>query len=1404
MDRSDLDIRLRGLSPAKRALLEQRLKQSGAPVRPAQSIPRREGRDSAPLSFAQQRMWFLSQLEPESSSYNEANAIRLLGPLNVEALQTALNQLVARHEVLRTTIATVDSEPRQVVNKNSTVALPVIDLRETASSQRDAEIQNTLQKAIQRPFNLSRDLPLRVLLMRLGDQEHILLKVIHHIASDGWSSGIIWRELGKYYRDALSGTRSIIPELPIQYQDYAEWQRQWLRGEVLDAQVSYWKKQLGGVAPLRLPFDRPRPPGQRYRGARQSLVLPRALSDRLKAFSAEHGVTLFMTLLAGFQSLLHRYTGQDDIAVGSPIAGRTRPEIEGLIGFFVNTLVFRTQLHGNPTFKEILERVREHCLEAYEHQDIPFEKLVEELNPVRDLNTTPLFQVLFAYQNVPRVPIDFAGIETAPVEVSNGEAKFDLFLAVLDQDRGLRLRIEYATDLFDATSIERMLRNLQTLLDGVMNNPNQRLSELPLLDHAERHQLVVAWNDTQRDYPKDKCVHQLFQDRTVRISDCAAVVFEDHELTYKELNCRANQLARHLGQLGVTRRTHVAICMDRGIGMTVAVLGALKAGAAYVPLDPEYPVERLLFMLQDTGAPVLLTQREMLTRVFQSKETTQTGQARASLLHPSVQVVVVDAHDETVFQQSGDDLPGLGSSDDPAYVIYTSGSTGKPKGVVMEHRSLGNLIMWQVARSSCSTQARTLQFASLSFDVSFQEMFSTWCSGGTLVLLSGEIRRDPVALLRYLTAKRVERVFLPFIALQQLADVAQSEKTVPAQLREVITAGEQLQITPQIRRLFERMSDCCLVNQYGPSESHVVTAFTLGQSRKEWPALPPIGRPIQNAMIYILDSNRQPVPIGVAGELYIGGDGVARGYLNRPELTAEKFITHSFDGEPARRLYKTGDLARYLFDGNIEFLGRIDNQVKIRGYRIELGEIEFVLCQHPGVGEAVVVAREDVPGDKRLVAYLVAASQNSSVSEISGFLKAKLPEYMIPSIFMFLDALPLTPSGKLDRKSLPAPDRNRDGLEQTYVAPRDNVEYRLAKIWEDILGVRPIGVTDNFFESGGHSLLAVRLLARVEKEFNRSFPLAALFTGPTIDKLADLVRPGAEALKWNWLFPIQSTGSKPPLFMLHGSGQLGRQLDMDQPVYGGRTHGLDGRRAHPSVEKMAAEYVKEICMVQPEGPYFVGGFCFGGLLAFEVARQLREQDQEVALLLLLDPTIPGKGGAWSAVSLRLRQAAITRLAEKVRRHSRKLRPLSVQERLTRVGRGVQWRFNNVKARLARRVDSGIKMLACRVFLAFGQLVPEALRMFYFKEVCLRAARNYVPKVYSGRVVLLRPENATKKRLVEWKRLLAGKLEIYELPSERHMDPIEGPRTPAWAERVRACLKNAQSNVSDDSSPGSNS
>ncbi len=1062
----DLRKRIAALSPAKRALLELRLQKQGLASPAIQTIPRRTIQEAIPLSFAQQRLWFLDQFEPNSPLYNIIKAIRIQGPLRREALQHTLNMIIKRHEVLRTIFIARDGTPHQIIRDPQPAPLQVIDLRPWPAATREAEAHRLLQQEAHRPFDLTQDLMLRATLLHLKQEEYLLLLVMHHIASDGWSMSVLFREFSILYAAFASGQPSPLPELPLQYADFAIWQREWLQGKVLDEQLAYWKKQLADAPPLlELPTDHPRPSVQQFRGAHHPFQISSSLTDALKGMSQQEGVTLFMTLLAAFQTLLYRYSGQEDILIGSPIAGRTRAELEGLIGFFVNTLVLRTRFAETLTFRELLSQVREVCLGAYAHQELPFEKLVEELQPARSLSHTPLFQVLFVLQNTPRSTLALPGVTVSPLDVEGDTTKFDLTLSLTEERDGLKGWMKYNTALFGRTTIQRMVGHFQTLLAGIVANPDQPIGLLPLLTPPERHQLLVEWNNTQTDYSTEWCIHELFEAQVERTPDAIAVVFEDTYLTYRELNARANQLAHHLREVGVGPEVLVGIYMERSLEMVVGILGILKAGGAYMPLDPIYPQERLAFMLTDAQVQIVLTQEELL--------------ASLPMLENSL-VLCLTRDWEEITQKSSENLSTEITTDNLAYVMYTSGSTGKPKGVMISHRGICNYLLWIQRAYPLTEKDRVLQRASFGFDVSVREIFWPLIAGAQLVMIRAGNHYDIAYLIQlirdqHITVVRFEPSVLQVLLKEQGLETCKN-------LRHVICGGELLPSELQ-EQLFIQL-DTEFHNAYGPTEASISATFWTCKRDENYLRSVPIGFPIANTQIYLLDAHLQPVPVGIPGELYISGEGLARGYFNRPELTAEKFIPNPFCNEPGSRLYKTGDLARYRPDGSIEFLGRIDDQVKIRGFRIELGEIEVVLSQHVAVRDAVVLLREDLPGDKRLVAYIVPhpPEQVPSLHDLQSFLKQKLPEYMLPSAYVFLEVFPLTPSGKINRRALPAPERTRPALDTGFVAPRTSMEALIAEIWQEVLGVDRVGVYDNFFDLGGHSLLSMQVVARLEKQ----------------------------------------------------------------------------------------------------------------------------------------------------------------------------------------------------------------------------------------------------------------------------------------------------------------------------------
>lgn len=1184
------------LSPEKRALLEKRLKQQGSSF------------NAFPLSFSQQRLWFLEQLEPGNAIYNLPSAVRLVGTLDLEVLSTCIHRIVQRHEILRTTFQTVNGEAMQVVAPELKIELPVVDLQATSEDAREAEIKQLAAEEARQPFDLARGPLFRTKLIRLKPDEHIILFTMHHIISDGWSIGVLNREIAVLYDALVNGKPVQLPELPIQYADYAQWQRKRLTGEAMDSLLDYWKQQLGDDLPvLELPTDHPRPAVQTYNGQDVTFTLSKQLTDRLIQLSRDHHATLFMTLVAAFQTLLARYSGQNDVCVGTPIANRTRAEVERLIGFFVNTLVIRTKLTGNPSFKELLARVREVTLGAYAHQELPFEKLVEVLQPARDMSHTPLFQVMFILQNTPLQPLKLPSLTMSPILIESKTAEFDLTLSMTEMPDGLWASLQYNSDLFEAATIQRIIRHFQNLLEAIVTNPDERILNLPLMSPAEQQKVTLDWNKTQTEFPSERSIQQLIEEQVARTPDAIAVVAGDRSLSYRELNRRANQLAGYLQRMGVGPEKLIGICIDRSLEMIVGLLGILKAGGAYVPLDPNYPQERLEYIIADSNVSVLLTQSQFVSR----------------LPRRNAQIICLDT-DWVQIESLNDGPPAeLVGSDHLAYIIYTSGSTGKPKGVLVSHKSVINHNTEVIKKFRLRAEDRILQFATINFDAAVEEIFPALMCGATLVLRPGGGLLSGMELLQFIEQENLTVLDLPTVFWHEwVHELSVLKRKLPPSLRLVVIGGDKA--SAERVALWQQLvaGDVSLINTYGPTETTVISTLSeIDQLYARQGTLPvlPIGRPIANTQIYLLDANLQPVPVGVPGELCIGGVGLARGYLNRPDLTAEKFIPNPFAALSGERLYRTGDLARYLPDGNIDFIGRVDNQVKIRGFRVELTEVESVLAKHPLLHEVVTIADdiENRPGEKRLVAYCVPVfsrslmkddkrrhvrvpffneaviglngskpiksatedlshggarlltispmpnydqiqrvsmalnlpivpeqveiesdiiwqrenhvglafrnltpdhqkildetilsiveDQNMLVKELRQFAHQNLPEYMVPQVFVILDEIPKTPSGKVDRRALPKPDLTRPELGGAYVAPRTAIEELLAGIWASIFGVERIGIYDNFFELGGHSLMATQFISRVRNVFQVELPLKTIFETPTIAGLAEKI-----------------------------------------------------------------------------------------------------------------------------------------------------------------------------------------------------------------------------------------------------------------------------------------------------------
>jgi amino acid adenylation domain-containing protein len=1327
-----------------------------------EDIPRVTQRENLPLSFAQQRLWFLDKLEPNNPAYNIMVGFRLNGKLNQEALHQSLQEIVKRHEVLRTTFSQdTHGNPIQIIHEFHEIPLTSIDLSHWSVEEREEQLQKAAMTEALRPFNLESDTLLRVYLYRLKENVYVFVAVMHHIVSDGWSFGLMVKELSSCYTAFCQGQESPLSPLSLQYADFAHWQRTTFKQTQLQKQLDYWKQELSGeLQSLELPCDFLRPAIANYQGRTVSFTVDSKNYESFKHLCESQGVTLFMGLLGVFKTLLMRYSQQHDILVGTPIANRNRKQTEDLIGFFVNTLVIRTDLSGNPSFTTLLERLKEKTLQAYAHQDLPFERLVEELQPERNLSHNPLFQVMFVLQNAPIGKLELPGLTLSPLELESVTAKFDLTLSMTETETGLEGKWEYKTDLFETATITRIAEHFQTLLEAIVANPKQHLASLPLLSTVEQNQLV-EWNNTQMPYPQDWCIHQMIEAQVERTPNAAAVVYEEQQLTYRELNTQANQLAHYLQALGVKPDTLVGICVERSLEMLVGVLGILKAGAAYLPLDPTYPQDRLAFMLSDAQTPVLLTQQYLVN----------------DLPENDANIICLDTFWEIIAQQSEENPTSNVISGNLAYVIYTSGSTGKPKGVQITHQ---NLVHSLIARFACYSEPviHFLLLSSLAFDASIPGIFWTLCQGGTLYLPEENSQWELPKLIQMIAQNSISHLITLPSLYELILEQANSVEQLTS-LTTVIVVAEACS-KDLVRHHAQKLPETSLLNEYGPTEGTVWSSVYNLYPHKE-PLQISIGRPIANTQFYILDKALQPLPVGVPGELHIHGVGLTRGYLNLPGLTAEKFIPNPFSNQPGGRLYKTGDLACYLPDGNVEFLGRIDNQVKIRGYRIELGEIEVILCQHSSVREAVVIVNEDKPGDKSLVAYVTTyEEQILSTNTLRRFLQEKLPDYMIPTSFVILDTMPLMPNGKVNRKALRASNSNTRVRSSQQVLPRTLLEQKLVQLWEETLQISPIGVTENFFDLGGHSLLAIRLLAEIEKHLGYSLPLVIFFREGTIEKIAIMLEREQESNDSQLLIPLQTQGDRPPLFLIHQHGgyglsysQLAQTLGKEQPLYALQARGLDGKQQPlDSIEAIASTYLAIIREILPHGPYLLGGHSFGGLVAFEIASQLEAQGEKVENLLIID-THPPLPTAELEASVEDDTALVAFLVEQIGLYANETINISQQELST--------------------LEEAEKLNYVLQILRNHEVIPPDADTNFITgfinvyKANSQAIINYQPQPIQSPLSVFKTQGLTELFPVDptvgWHKLALGEVQVYSLIGDHH-SILKEPHVKHLAEAIQ--------------------
>ena len=1314
-------------------------------------IVARTSRAPVELSFGQKRLWFLSQLQSGSAAYNVPMAWRIKGKLNVSALQRALDEVVARHEALRTTFPADAGHPRQVVTEAKPVTVEEVDLRSVWLSARESGLELAVSEAAKRPFDLANGPVIRATVFRIEEEEHVFLLVLHHIVCDGPSIAILLQELAALYRSSVACATISLPTPPVQYADFAVWQRETLFQEVRDSQLAYWREQLRDCpVALDLPSDRSRSFRASFRGSTEYRELSPRLSEDFRSLVREHGVTRFMALLALFELLLSRYTGEKDVSVGCPMTHRTRAEVSRVIGFFANMMVLRLRLDGNPTFRELLQRTRDVALGAYAHQDFPFEQLVAELRPERMAGRNPFFQAMLVVEESAWRHLDLVDTSSVPFAVHNGTAKFDLSLYAFDHRQGFRLAMEYDADLFDRETASELLEHYENLLRGAVANPDCPVFNLPLLSSAERERVLVKWNDTRESDLQADCASRVFEAQVERTPDAIAVTFRDQSMAYGRLNSQANRLAHYLVSLGAGAEVLVAISLERSLDLVIAILAVMKSGAAYLPLDPSHPSARRDEILQDSGAKILITDQTVSTDM-------RAGGG----------CIVASLADGKLARQSDVNLRNAARPHDLAYVIYTSGSTGHPKGVEIEHGNLTNFLSAMRRCPGLSASDVLLAVTTVSFDIAGLELWLPLTTGASIILASREDAANAFRLTEIIKG----------------SDVTVMQAT-PATWQMLLAAGwtgsPRLKVFCGGESLSGSLADDLLArcgsvwNMYGPTETTIWSC--VHRAGKGEADVVPIGRPIGNTATYVLDRNGEPVPIGVRGELYIGGAGVARGYLGAPRLTAERFVLDPFCTRSGSRLYRTGDSVRQRRDGTLEFLGRVDRQIKIHGYRIEPAEIESVLRQHPAVQEAVVTMHDD-SGNKRLAGYVVPAvpTEDFDGVELMNYLRRRLPDYMVPSGFALLDVLPISPNGKLNWKALPDPDY---GVEEArFIAPRNTTEKRLAAIWQEILGLDRVGIKDNFFELGGHSILAALLFARIEKELGVRLPLGTLFEGPTIERLGAILRQNARAP--GSLLQVQGgNSSTPPIFFVEariGYHTLAAELGPDRPVYVIPYDDLLANDTELSLGEAAAELVQRIRSHQPCGPYYLGGWCLAGRVAFAMACELIRQKEEIALVAVIDMSAPGYPMSSRLPSI---DSAISRLGYLL--HGSRRQKL---DWIAGVLRALSWQTRYRSWQLARSL-----------FRQIGRPLPRPLR--HTVRLMAEAVRKDATMSYPGRVTLFRPSERSFNRDdrwdLGWGEIARGGVDVHEITGLKHT--LLRASVTDLGRRLKECLDDAETSV----------
>ncbi len=1378
-----------GLADQAQTLFETLLKVASAS--PRQRIPRREDRGPAPLSSVQQGIWLTYQLNADDTAYNVARAFRLRGALDQDALEKSVNDIVGRHEALRTRFVIQEGQPMQVVQPALRVNLPLVDMRtdpEEVSTADDQPVRDFIIEQSRIPFNLNLGPLLRLSLMRLGEEDHLLLLVIHHIVIDVWSIELFKEELAALYESHAAETAARLPDVPIQYADYAVWQRAWLAEEKHERELAYWLGQLEEYpSTSTLPADRPRPAVQVSRGRRLFLTIPDDLAVALRKLSWQEGATLFMVLLAAFKTLLYRYGGQSDLLVGSPVAGRYQLDSKRVMGCFLNTLILRSDLSGNPSFRDLLCRVRSMALEAYANQRLPFEQLVKALRPERSLSHAPIFQVMFNHIDFTRPTPPAAGLEIEELPVDRGGTLFDMFVETIDDGESLSWAISYNLDLYDTTTIQQLSRHFLTLLRAIVADPDQPIDDIALLSPAERKLLLETWNDTDADYGNLPGIINQFYERVANQPEVVAYIQGEDRLTFAELNRRSNQLAHYLLSQGIKTKTRIGLALDRSLLMPAAILAILKTGSVYLPLDPSFPKERLRFMIEDSAAELILTSSSRRSAI----------EALVGQMEQRPQILCLDRGDDELWKQPATDIKTLSDSGRIATIIYTSGSTGRPKGVVISELQILNRLAWMWRTYPILTHEAGCQKTSLNFIDSLWELFGYLLQGTPTVIIPDEIVQDPKSLVDTLARHGVTRLWLvPSLLRVILQTQAELQERLP-ELTFWVCSGEPLP-GDLASQFAEAMPHATLHNPYGTTEVWCATWYDLDREGSLGRgAIVPVGRPIGNMRVYVLDAAMNLAPPGAPGELWASGAGLAPGYDGRAEETAERFLPNPFldeagGGNLHARVYRTGDLVRWLPDGNIAYFGRADRQIKIRGLRIEPGEIEAQLRRQEGVSDAVVVAAGEGEG-KRLIAYVLADGDEEPKPES---LRATLADWltaaMIPWPIVALETFPLTGSGKVDRRALASRETADVHVTGEYSAPRTEREEWLAAIWAELLELERVGIHDNFFDLGGHSLLSIHLFARIEAQFGQRLPINTLFRAPTIAQLADLLdRQGGKG--WDVLVPIQSGGSKPPFFCVHGfSGSvmlykdLARLLGSEQPFYGFQARGINGQEQHlETIEAMAEHYVEAMRAVQPSGPYRIGGFCFGGVVAYEIARQLDAAGESSALVAIFEGHAP-------------------------ERFQRRL-PMIHPRRLLTLWRSAPYWWEDYgrrgRVRLRRSAHVKARRLTKRLQRRLGfergedvaSLIGRDLTDLpsYHQQMMIanfQALSRYNPGVYRGKVVLFRTRSQSASKTLfgaldpayGWSQLARDGVEVRTIPGA-HRNIHQMPHVSSLAMELANCL-----------------